>query len=256
MTSARRSSWRAAVAGVVGDRVGRVLVGALDAPHARARSTSRRAPPARCARAIDVHHRHGLDRDARPRRSPGRASRASVPSRIALATSVTSARVGREEVTIDSSIWVAVITGRASSPASAMIRFWTSGTSSMPARCPGRRARPSRSRRRAMIASALVHRLRLLDLRDQRQVGVLAHVARCPRAGARTTAPPCRRPSTRRSAAARGPPRGRDGSAVELARARSGPGARRQSRPARPRCRPRTPLAHGVTRRRTEPSAR
>ncbi len=38
---------------------------------------------------------------------------ASVPSRIALATSVTSARVGRALLTIDSSIWVAVIVGRA-----------------------------------------------------------------------------------------------------------------------------------------------
>ena len=38
---------------------------------------------------------------------------ASVPSRIALATSATSARVGRDEVTIESSIWVAVIDGRA-----------------------------------------------------------------------------------------------------------------------------------------------
>ena len=41
---------------------------------------------------------------------------ASVPSRIALATSVTSARVGREEATIESSICVAVITGRARAP--------------------------------------------------------------------------------------------------------------------------------------------
>ena len=38
---------------------------------------------------------------------------ASVPSRIALATSATSARVGRDEVTIESSICVAVIDGRA-----------------------------------------------------------------------------------------------------------------------------------------------
>ena len=38
---------------------------------------------------------------------------ASVPSKIALATSVTSARVGRVEWTIDSSIWVAVIVGLA-----------------------------------------------------------------------------------------------------------------------------------------------
>ena len=36
---------------------------------------------------------------------------ASVPSRIALATSEASARVGRGWCTIDSSIWVAVITG-------------------------------------------------------------------------------------------------------------------------------------------------
>ena len=48
-----------------------------------------------------------------------------------MATSVTSARVGREEATIESSIWVAVITGRASAPASAMICFWTIGTSSI-----------------------------------------------------------------------------------------------------------------------------
>ena len=36
---------------------------------------------------------------------------ASVPSKIAFATSATSARVGRVEWTIDSSIWVAVIVG-------------------------------------------------------------------------------------------------------------------------------------------------
>ena len=54
---------------------------------------------------------------------------ASVPSRIALATSVTSARVGRGERTIESSICVAVIDGRASAPASAITCFWTIGTS-------------------------------------------------------------------------------------------------------------------------------
>ena len=54
---------------------------------------------------------------------------ASVPSRIALATSATSARVGREAVTIESSICVAVIDGRASVPASARSFFWTMGTS-------------------------------------------------------------------------------------------------------------------------------
>ena len=55
---------------------------------------------------------------------------ASVPSRSALATSETSARVGRGLWIIDSSIWVAVITGRARSWASRMMRFWMSGTSS------------------------------------------------------------------------------------------------------------------------------
>jgi len=40
-----------------------------------------------------------------------RAMTASVPSRIALATSDASARVGRGWCTMDSSIWVAVITG-------------------------------------------------------------------------------------------------------------------------------------------------
>ena len=48
-----------------------------------------------------------------------------------MATSATSARVGREETTIESSICVAVITGRASAPASAITRFWTIGTSSI-----------------------------------------------------------------------------------------------------------------------------
>ena len=48
-----------------------------------------------------------------------------------MATSVTSARVGREDMTIESSICVAVITGRASAPASEMICFWTIGTSSI-----------------------------------------------------------------------------------------------------------------------------
>ena len=61
---------------------------------------------------------------------------ASVPSRIALATSVTSARVGRDERTIESSIWVAVIEGRASAPASAITCFCTIGTSSIRSSMP------------------------------------------------------------------------------------------------------------------------
>ena len=72
---------------------------------------------------------------------------ASVPSKIALATSATSARVGRVECTIDSSIWVAVIVGLGPPPASASRRFWTSGTSSIGSSMP-------RSPRATMIPSA------------------------------------------------------------------------------------------------------
>src|SRR4051794_25702302 len=61
---------------------------------------------------------------------------ASVPSRIALATSATSARVGRDDVTIESSICVAVITGRACAPASAIRFFCTIGTSSIGSSIP------------------------------------------------------------------------------------------------------------------------
>ena len=72
---------------------------------------------------------------------------ASVPSKIALATSATSARVGRVEWTIDSSIWVAVMVGLAARPATASSRFWTSGTSSIGSSMP-------RSPRAIMIPSA------------------------------------------------------------------------------------------------------
>jgi hypothetical protein len=72
---------------------------------------------------------------------------ASVPSKMALATSVTSARVGRVECTIDSSIWVAVIEGLPARPASCSSRFWTSGTSSMGSSMP-------RSPRATMMPSA------------------------------------------------------------------------------------------------------
>ena len=49
--------------------------------------------------------------------------RASVPSKIALATSVASALVGRWWFTIDSSIWVAVMTVRPLSFAAWIISF-------------------------------------------------------------------------------------------------------------------------------------
>jgi hypothetical protein len=47
-----------------------------------------------------------------------------------LATSLVSARVATGCVIIDSSIWVAVITGTASSLATLMISFWARGTRS------------------------------------------------------------------------------------------------------------------------------
>src|SRR5215471_2402369 len=61
---------------------------------------------------------------------------AEVPSRMAFATSLASARVGSGECTIVSSIWVAVITGFPRSNALWMIRFWTSGTSAGPISTP------------------------------------------------------------------------------------------------------------------------
>ena len=100
---------------------------------------------------------------------------ASVPSRIALATSATSARVGREAVTIESSICVAVIDGRASVPASARSFFWTMGTSWIGSSMP-RSPRATMTQSAALrIDSRAVDRLRLLDLRDERQAGVAPH---------------------------------------------------------------------------------
>ncbi len=56
--------------------------------------------------------------------------KASAPSRTALATSLASARVGRVAVIIESSIWVATMTGFAAARHSEIARFWTSGTAS------------------------------------------------------------------------------------------------------------------------------
>ena len=55
---------------------------------------------------------------------------ASAPSSTAFATSDASARVGREALIIDSSIWVATMTGLALLRAISTARFWTIGTSS------------------------------------------------------------------------------------------------------------------------------
>ena len=91
-----------------------------------------------------------------------------------MATSVTSARVGREEATIDSSIWVAVITGRASAPASEMICFWHDRDLLDRHLDPEVPARDHHAVRRADDLVGARDRLWLLDLRDQRQPRVLA----------------------------------------------------------------------------------
>ena len=72
--------------------------------------------------------------------------RAELPSSTAFATSLASARVGSGEWIIDSSIWVAVMTGFPRSSDLAMIRFWISGTSATPISTP-------RSPRATMTAS-------------------------------------------------------------------------------------------------------
>ncbi len=93
---------------------------------------------------------------------------ASAPSSTALATSDASARVGREFSIIDSSIWVATMTGLAFSLAIWMARFCTSGTSSSGSSTP-------RSPRATMIGVERQHDrlevvdgLRLLQLGDDR----------------------------------------------------------------------------------------
>ena len=55
---------------------------------------------------------------------------ASLPSMTALATSVTSARVGRGEAVIDSSISVAVMEMPPAALVAAMISFWRRGRGS------------------------------------------------------------------------------------------------------------------------------
>ena len=66
----------------------------------------------------------------------------SVPSKMALATSVASARVGSRLETIDSSICVAVMTGFPARFALANRSFCVMAISSMGPPPPGRRAPP------------------------------------------------------------------------------------------------------------------
>ena len=89
-----------------------------------------------------------------------------------MATSVTSARVGRRAVTIEASIWVAVIAGLERLPAARISRFCTTGTcasgSSIP-RSPRATMIPPVAARDDLLG--VLGRLLLLDLRDQRDVG-------------------------------------------------------------------------------------
>ncbi len=72
---------------------------------------------------------------------------AEVPSRIAFATSLTSARVGRGLRSIESSIWVAVMTGFPLVTVVRMMFFWIAGTSASGNSTP-------RSPRATMVPSA------------------------------------------------------------------------------------------------------
>ena len=111
------------------------------------RPSSRSRSPARCARRCGPSSRRPRARDRAPTAVSPDSITALEPSRTALATSVTSALVGTGEVTIDSSIWVAVITGRPKRTPERMIRFWWWGTSSRGTRTP-------RSPRATITASA------------------------------------------------------------------------------------------------------
>ena len=93
-----------------------------------------------------------------------------------MATSVTSARVGREEATIESSIWVAVITGRASAPDERddlLLHDRDLLDRQLDAEVA---ARDHHAVRGAHDLLGARDRLRLLDLRHQRQPRVLAQL--------------------------------------------------------------------------------
>ena len=76
----------------------------------------------------EIHRRHRLDRILADRAASSESITAEVPSSTALATSLASARVGSGAWSIDSSIWVAVITGFPRSSAMRIMRFCKSGT--------------------------------------------------------------------------------------------------------------------------------
>ena len=91
-----------------------------------------------------------------------------MPSQIELATSDASARVGTASSIIDSSIWVAVMTGMPRRFALRMIVFWIGGTSSGGSSTPEVAARHHHAVAGRQDRVQLVDRLGLLQLRDQR----------------------------------------------------------------------------------------
>ena len=93
---------------------------------------------------------------------------ASAPSKIAVATSETSARVGTGEMIIDSSICVATTTGLPVARPMRVICFCTPGTFSSGISTPRSPRATISASARSMISDSRVHRLRLFDLGHHR----------------------------------------------------------------------------------------
>ena len=89
---------------------------------------------------------------------------ASAPSKTAVATSETSARVGTGAVIIDSSIWVATTTGLPARRAARVICFWMPGTRSSGISTPRSPRATISASACSMICGEPLDRLRLLDL--------------------------------------------------------------------------------------------
>ncbi len=114
----------------------------------------------------------------------------SVPSRMAFATSVDSARVGRLLAVMDSSICVAVITGLPTRLASRIMRFWTIAICSIGISTP-------RSPRATMMPSAALMISFMRSSAAERSILAMMN-GLCPRAAAASrTAAISARPSTK-----------------------------------------------------------
>ena len=115
----------------------------------------------------------------------------SVPSRIALATSVASARVGRGFSVMDSSIWVAVMTGLPRRLARRMSRFCTMAICSIgisTPRSPRATMMPSAAPRISSMCSRASARSILAMMNGLRPAARAARrTARCPPPRRRTT---------------------------------------------------------------------